>query len=349
MDGELGVENQQGPITRLVRVTARCVADDLGNDAQPADLRALIEDVIAGREDPDSLMFRSASELAHPLLTKADELVAGSNTGELIRAFTEVRLVKVKTSEHRGAIWCDSSGDWWLVAAGIRKDDGRGDFYREVAKYAPDAHALLPTGIDGRWKDLEQARDEELAEERTAHTAVLMAVFAAAADPGTVVTSSVFGSDLSVRVDPDEEGTYVLDVTWTFDQYLHVDRFPVDVLAMVPGRSSIDDWQHQPGVADDDLGSWWTLVPGEWVHSWAGALELDALIDDHWSPSNPSTNGSENFSHAAAARVVSCAYVLGIEITALCGARVVAHRDYERFPVCPKCEEALDSLRAERG
>jgi hypothetical protein len=42
---------------------------------------------------------------------------------------------------------------------------------------------------------------------------------------------------------------------------------------------------------------------------------------------------------------VTLAYVTGIEIVALCGARVVAHRDYERFPVCPLCEESLALLR----
>ena len=35
----------------------------------------------------------------------------------------------------------------------------------------------------------------------------------------------------------------------------------------------------------------------------------------------------------------------GIEIVGLCGARVVAHRDYEQFPICPTCKEIHDGLR----
>ncbi len=74
--------------------------------------------------------------------------------------------------------------------------------------------------------------------------------------------------------------------------------------------------------------------------------ELDELIPEGWERIDPVTDGSEHFSHRSPASVVTLAYATGIEITGLCGARVVAHRDYEKFPVCPVCEERLALLRA---
>ena len=88
-------------------------------------------------------------------------------------------------------------------------------------------------------------------------------------------------------------------------------------------------------------------MPQEWVDHLATTVELDDLLAtvEDWSPPNPSSDGSDHFSHRARASVVMLAYVTGIEIVGLCGARVAAHRDYEKFPVCPKCEESLALLR----
>lgn len=51
-------------------------------------------------------------------------------------------------------------------------------------------------------------------------------------------------------------------------------------------------------------------------------------------PADPSTDGSEHFRHYAPSKVVTLAYVAGIEIVGLCGTPIVAHRDYETFPDC---------------
>lgn len=46
---------------------------------------------------------------------------------------------------------------------------------------------------------------------------------------------------------------------------------------------------------------------------------------------------------------MTLAYATGIEIVGLCGATVVAHRDYEKLPICPCCQENLELLRRLRG
>lgn len=87
------------------------------------------------------------------------------------------------------------------------------------------------------------------------------------------------------------------------------------------------------------------------VEHMATSAELDELLpdDDDWQPPNPSSDGSEHFSHWAKGSVVTLAYLTGIEIRGLCGASVVAHRDYERFPECPPCQESLRLLRSLRS
>ena len=84
-----------------------------------------------------------------------------------------------------------------------------------------------------------------------------------------------------------------------------------------------------------------------WVENLAVSAELDLLepYSNHRAATDPVSDGSENFSHWAKGTVVTRAYIEGIEIIGLCGARVVAHRDYEALPVCNQCNEAFALLR----
>ncbi len=121
---------------------------------------------------------------------------------------------------------------------------------------------------------------------------------------------------------------------------------------MVPGRESIDDWDYLPPRKDGDSPhSWFTYVTEKWAGHMATSAELDDLLTNGgtWTPVNPSSDGSEHFSHLAKGSIVTLAYATGIEIVGLCGASVVAHRDYERFPICPSCQENLELLRQLRS
>lgn len=185
--------------------------------------------------------------------------------------------------------------------------------------------------------------------ERAAQAEILGAVLAAARTPSSVVAAEVFGAVVSVSIVPDEDGLAVLEMSWEFTTFDQQDRFPMDVLAMVPGREDIEAWDYlPPRKHSDSPHTWFTYVTGEWVDHMATSAELDELLDngDDWQPVNPSTDGSEHFSHLAKGSIVTLAYLTGIEIRALCGASIVAHRDYERFPVCPVCQESLRLLRS---
>lgn len=227
------------------------------------------------------------------------------------------------TWDRRAALWQDKDGTWWLLAAGRRKNDTAGDFYREIERYSADAAPIAPTDDDYRYQRLEAAYEQECEAERAAHAEVLGAVLSAARSPETIPTVDAFGATVSVRIVPDEEGLAVLEMSWEFAEFDQQDRFPMDVLAMVPGREGIDAWDYLPPRSNSDSPhTWSTYLTTEWVEHMATSAELDELLTngDDWQPVNPSSDGSEHFSHLAKGSIVTLAYLTGIEITALCGA-----------------------------
>lgn len=57
----------------------------------------------------------------------------------------------------------------------------------------------------------------------------------------------------------------------------------------------------------------------------------------------------ERFAHIIRKSDQMKGYVMGEEVTALCGKRWVPTRDPERFPVCPECKATLDALTGATG
>ncbi len=334
----------------VVRPTLRCLLNDLSQEVGPEEVRSALRTAIADLvADPTFLLPLSLMDVEHPTLTKANHIATDEAADrERIETIRDRHVLKVKTGDRRAALWQDEEGTWWLLAAGRRKDDGSGDFYRYLERFSDDSTPIAPTDEDRRYQRLETAYAEECRVEREAHGLVLGALLDAASAPGSVLEVEVFGASASMTVVPDDNGMAVLEISWEFHQFDQQDRFPADVLAMVPGRENIDHWDFLPPRSGEDAPfAWYTYVTQSWVEHLATSVELDDLLPDKdsWSPANPESDGSEHFSHLAKGSVVTLAYVTGIEIVGLCGARVVAHRDYEHFPVCPTCKDSLGLLR----
>lgn len=338
---------------RVVRPTLRCLREDLAQEVGPEELRVALRTIEADMAaDPTYLLPRTLVDAEHAVLDKAN-LIARDEAAlrERIDVLTDRHAIKVKTGDRRAALWQDSAGTWWLLAAGRRKNNTAGDFYKEIERFSADATPIAPTDDDYGYQRLEAAYENECRAERAAHAGVLEAVLSAARSPESIATVAVFGAVVSFRIVPDEHGLAVLEMSWEFAAFEQQDRFPMDVLAMVPGLEDIDAWDYLPPSEDSDSPPmWYTYITGEWVDHMATSAELDELLTngDDWRPVNPSSDGSESFSHFAKGSIVTLAYLTGIEITALCGASVVAHRDYERFPVCPACQKCLELLRSLR-
>ena len=300
---------------RVVRPTLRCLIDDLGNEVGPASLRATLSTArrdVAGNSRFLCPVPLSAAE--HLLTDKANLLALDPNADrELIVSITDRSVVKVKSSDRRGALWADADGMWWLLAAGRRKDDGSGDFYREVAKFGSDSSPIAPTADDLNYLQLETAYIADCALDRDAHTAIVEAILAAAASPGQPQSADVFGARVAVQIDAGP-GDEMLSVAFDFLSFDQRARFPVDVLA---------------------------------ISYLATAVELDGLLNERTVPAASALNQptAGRIAHRAAAALVTLSYVEGIEITALCGVRFVAHRDPEFYDECPTCGAALALLR----
>ena len=317
----------------------------------PQDLRAALLTVDADMShDPSYMLPCSLVSASHPVLDKANAIVADeASVRERIVVLADRHVLKVKTGDHRGALWQDEQGTWWLLAAGHRKDDTGGDFYQEMRRYSDSTNPIAPTEADLRYQRLETAFESECERERAAHADLLRTVMTAARELGESVTAEIFGAPTTVRLVPDENGLALLELSWDLLEFDQQDRFPMDVLAMVPGLESIDLWDYSPPPRNQQSPqTWYAYVTESWVQHMATSAELDELLTnrDDWRPVNPSTDGSENFSHWAKGSIVTLAYVTGIEITGLCGSSVIAHRDYERLPVCASCNENLNLLRS---
>jgi hypothetical protein len=296
--------------------------------------------------DPYYLLPIPLGAAEHILLDKANLLVhAPAARREPIESITDRTIVKVKAADRRGALWRDGDGVWWLLAAGRRKDDGPGDFYREIARYRDNSDPIAPTEQDRRYLRFEAAYIAECAAEREAQTRVVQTLLHAAADPGRPHSVEVFGAVVIISLDPEGDGSETLSMAFDFTTFQERDRFPVDVIGFVPGYESIDDWDILPALRAGDPECWYTFVSQSWIEWLAISVELEQFAEDPQAAPTPSVPASGQRSHRARASVVTLAYVEGVEITALCGVRFSPHRDPDRFEECPGCAAALALLR----
>ena len=336
-----------------VRPTIRCLLEDLRPTIGAGEMREALKTAEADLKADALYLFPvTLDQLRHTMLDKANSLANDPNADRMrIEAITDRHVIKVKTGPDRAAMWRDEDGQWSLLAAGRRRDDGPGDFYRELEKYGNDSSPIAPTQRDKDYLRFETEYSKELELERTVHAQVLQALLGAASTPGEWIPLEAFGAQVGLRIEPDEAGLAVVEVTLRMVDYADQQRLPVDLLAMIPAGQNIDDWEclAPPESGMDQL--WYMYVTEVWVENLAVSAELDLLeqFTNNRAAKDPVSDGSENFSHWAKGSVVTRAYIEGIEIMGLCGALVVAHRDYEDLPVCDKCDGAFALLRKLRA
>lgn len=322
----------------VVRPTIRCLLEDLA-DELPGSVLGDVRAVIAAA--PGTCLL---PEVDHPLLKRAGEIAdEPAARREPIQVITDRVCLKVKTGPRRGALWQDDAGWWWLLAAGWRKDDGPGDFYQEIARFAGDSTAIAPTELDVKLARLAIAYAAELEHERAAQRQVVATLLEAVSHPGRPAETVVFGAHVRVRVDPDDDDLDRLTVSFEFERFEDQDRFPTDVLEFVP-VGSFEAWEYLPSFREGDQQIWWTLVSAAWVEWLQVAAELDQL-PDHPPAAAPGPEADEHHAHYVSGRVVTLAYVEGVEIRGLCGYAFTPSRNPDALPVCPRCAELYRLLR----
>lgn len=338
----------KAPDDRVVRPTLRCLFEDLRDQVGPDELRSALATAERDMAEDSRFLFPLPLTAAeHIVLDKANMLACDATAErEPIRAINDRTMVKVKTSDRRGALWQDEDGTWWLVAAGRRQDDGSGDFYQAISGYGDNSDPLAPTQADRTYHRYEAAYIAECDADRDAQTKIIRLVLDAAADPGVAYTVKVFGATVTIVIDPEDDDSGMLSMSFDFTSFEERGRFPVDVIGFVPGYESIDDWDILPPVRDGDPECWYTYASADWIAWLAKAVELDQLVENPQETRKPLRAASGEQAHLVPASVVTLAYVEGLELRALCGVRFLPHRDPEHFEECSACAEALLVLRS---
>lgn len=238
-------------------------------------------------------------------------------------------------------------GQWWLGAAGLRKDDSPGDFYVSLQKYGNDSSALAPTSEDQSYRRFERAYAAELEAERAAKRQLIEAVLGAIAAPDSSYSFALWGADVTVRIvrpaADDDVGRVVIELA--FERWNQRDRFPYDLLALVPFVGEPDGWDYLPAFAADVSETWYTYVAPEWIDWFATTVELEHLEHRLGEVAGPMSPSATEASHYVSRRAIVAGMVESVEIRALCGHRFVPYRDPTRFPTCESCIELRDLLR----
>lgn len=72
--------------------------------------------------------------------------------------------------------------------------------------------------------------------------------------------------------------------------------------------------------------------------------ELDTRPVD--SPDLDTGDDEPRYSHYVRSEDILRSNVEGVPATALCGKKWIPNRDPQKYPICPKCVEMMDMLRA---
>lgn len=195
-------------------------------------------------------------DIEHELIAKAQRLPDEHASGgtERILSISDRLWFKVKVSKHRGAAGHvtdhpeDTPPLWWLVAAGIRRADSKGqDFYANLdaecqreargRSTAVNSDHLLPQDIDFRRFRTEQVTLGVVALQQAVREAICRSTHS-----GQPVSATTNGQRLIVWVKSKEADTYLAISTEGFLDHNEI----AIVLNAVPGMTA-DDWQIEPG------------------------------------------------------------------------------------------------------
>ena len=332
------------PEGRVVRPTLRCLLEDLRDEVGPPELRAALATLEADIADPAYVLPVPLAAAEHLVLDKANMLALDEAAPRKpIKSAADRGAIKVKTSDRRGFLWQDPSGAWWLLGTGVRRD-----YYEDIDE--DTLAALAPTDADRRLAAMEAAYIAECEADRDAQRQILSALIAAAAAPGTGARVELFGAVVDIVVDDDaDDDVGELTMSWDFVAFDDQDRFPVDLLALVPGFQEIDQWEFLPPLAPGQAPCWYTYVPRAWMEWLVGMGDVSRLLGEGWSPPNPVADDSDLYAHYTPPAMMAIGYVEGVQVTAICGTRFAPSRLPDHFPVCSRCEDALRVFREVAG
>ncbi len=310
--------------------------------------------------------FRSAgslTELGHPIIRAGHSLTrdADSANGFQIHNLTHGNLFptlwrELKTGQWRGLITQqDKEGQWWLILAGLERENDHTDIYKQIRDLGKDdITALYPTEDDLTLLNLETAHQSQSDWELRCIDSFLQLMSRAFVEREKVRTGlPPHPSHVGARMDVEIEIDVVSDID-------NPESSPSEVLLSI----ELGDWtdsvllrQLVPlllNAVDPVLENWDSTIDSGLHMMFALLTTASSLKNVIGPPKTYNGNGvasmttgdrlSISMAHYLPARAMADAHVHGTPLKALCGQWFVPTKNPDNLKTCPQCDTQLQSL-----
>lgn len=316
---------------RHARPTLRVIDRDLrsGWDS-PAPRRLLVEGTYTA--------LHPMGELQHPIIRQATESIAANPSGDIvegiIKGVKQLRLLEIKTSQWRGALWEDpKTGVHWLISAGLAKGEheDHADFYKQLQRKR-NLNSLLPTEDDQKLLKRETAARLFLNWELNLQAEVterLGEICTTGGERQTEIRSPLPTEPsiarLGIEVEPHPDGK-ADDIYVTIEPPPYSEEaWQAALRVLITVNPPVQDWDN------DGKGNFFMLAE-------TGVLErrVQALqgLAEHRELASPEPGKHAHWAHREHLVEKS---VDGRAVRALCGTFFVPLQDHEKLGECPQC------------
>lgn len=319
------------------RPTERCLIEDLQDDWDDStDMRTSRHGL--------SKLDKAPYLLDHKIIRKAaDEFLdlSADKQRESISGLTDPPFWKVKIDRWRGAVYVDSDGQPWLVAAGRRYEGEGRDFYKRfMADVAKSKGSILPSTADRNHLKCQLAEERLVARERSTHALALDLTRQARDAADGMAIGRLMSSD-GARV--------MAEVTVVYAAA--DDESPHELLVELDVRDWADfallEWDEQVllGAICSREGRWGSTFTSTRLHSIGVPTddELDAICAGALSAREPGAFAPGEVAHVVHRKRLTENTIVGEPVRGICGRWFVPRQDYEGLPECPTCQ-ALQSV-----
>jgi Protein of unknown function (DUF3039) len=319
------------------RPTERCLIEDLSDDwDDSADLRSSRLGIAS--------LDKAPYLLAHKIIRKAVgdfEDVTGDRQRESISGLTDPPFWKVKIDRWRGAVYVDSDGQPWLVAAGRRYEGEARDFYKRfMATVAQSKDSVLPTPEDRAHLKRQLAEERLLAREHRTQELALDLVRQARGGSDGIASGVLHTAD---------ESRAMAEVTVIYvpaeDDAPHEVLVELNVVEWA--EFALIEWDEQVMLSAicSCESRWGSTYTSRRLHSIEIQTddELDLICNGGMSAGQPGAMAPGHVAHVVHRKRLTEKTIDGDPVRAICGKWFVPRQDHEAVPECPTCQ-ALQTL-----
>ncbi|WP_196073090.1 DUF3039 domain-containing protein [Nakamurella alba] len=329
------------------RPTIRCLEEYLTDGWEDVSHLRLTRSVNVG-----SAALPNLPDLAHPLIRHAAAVFRNGHSDdeggvarESITGLTDPPFWKVKTGRWRGAVWQDpESGDFWLVAGGLRRENEAEDFYKAFMRAisAGGSAPFLPSADDRARAKYETVAASLLEWELELQRAVIEAVEAALTSPQKISIADVVGDRAVATV------TLSVETVDMGEAEGLLSELTLEVATL--------DFASAELIARAEIVIMTALCPYEqdWTAGHTGSEHVYSLLETQdallarmstAAIGRPGEVIAGTISHYADAAAIGDGSVQGTAVRALCGVHFVPRQDHAPMEVCGSCAELVELMR----